>query len=514
MRKWYIATACVIMLAVFSLSGCSSDDQTSEGIKASSEASEEKSSPVEEEVSAEKMKDGYYGYLSDDGTKYSLGINIEDLHDYFTLSVVKPDKSATFIEGKLSENTDGTHNAEVTLDDSETMLGKSFTIKPTKQGVSLSADDSAFNGVVGAYPYLGETWEALEQLSTDDGTDTDLQSDDVSLDSFLGYWQDTFTGNAIIQIEKENDYPYAQISWKDYNYETYYWQLYPDYDEDSKSLIYQDGECYLEGDERNYIYRNGTGKFYIKDDYLYWVDDIDKAGDGYTFGRVRPQDLLEQTYNNGSVSLESDTNIDLTNKDLQENDIFSETDYKVMEQIPEVDFSASAIGISLEEFEQMINWDMVECGEYGKRALFKNYFAPRGINESQCDNITFYQRAGDVETNQKYYRDIVGVKNGKIVIYCGIVSSSEIRDILSYIDTDPLKVQIDYSDYVYFWKGNNCYISMHENTLPGEAENFENTKKYYNTYNVDGIRITYLGDLHYSQWFKYGMPMGVVLGGD
>ncbi len=106
------------------------------------------------------------------------------------------------------------------------------------------------------------------------------------------------------------------------------------------------------------------------------------------------------------------------------------------------------------------------------------------------------------------------MKNGKIVIYCGIVNASEIRDILSYIDVDPLRVQIDYNAYVYFWKGNNCYISMHENTLPGGAENFENTKKFYDTYNLDGIRITYLGDLHYSQWLKYGMPMGVVLGGD
>ncbi len=129
------------------------------------------------------------------------------------------------------------------------MIGKSFTIKPTKQGASLSAEDSAFNGVVGVYPYLGTSWEVVEQLSDD--VDSDSQSDDVSLDSYLGYWQ-----------------------------------FYPDYDEDSKTLIYTYGECYLEGDERNYLYKNGTGKFYIKDDCLYWADDIDHAGDGYSFGRV------------------------------------------------------------------------------------------------------------------------------------------------------------------------------------------------------------------------------------
>ena len=248
-KKIISLALCTFFLAGSLLQGCgnSTENRAAESAQATiSETADTTEYSEPEEKAVIELRDGYYGYATGDGTKYSLGINVEGFTDYYFLSVINPNATGQGIsfEGKFTKETDSTYKAEVSSDISNTRVGKIFTITPTEQGVTLSSDDTAFNDIVGVYPYLGESEEAFENLSANNSKG----SDGIALDDYLGYWQDTTNGNCTIDIEKENDFPVVYISWYDFKDETYYWELYPEYDEESNSLVYPEGSCYLEGD--------------------------------------------------------------------------------------------------------------------------------------------------------------------------------------------------------------------------------------------------------------------------
>ena len=51
--------------------------------------------------------------------------------------------------------------------------------------------------------------------------------------------------------------------------------------------------------------------------------------------------------------------------------------------------------------------------------------------------------------------------------------------------------------------------------MPGEPVTFENMKRFYNSYEIEnGVLIQYLGDMHYSKYFKIGTPMNTKIGGN
>lgn len=217
---------------------------------------------------------------------------------------------------------------------------------------------------------------------------------------------------------------------------------------------------------------------------------------------------------NGTSTLQSrDTSyLDLTDNDLKNNDIFSDEDYRTLEKIPKVDFSANAMGLTLKEFEKMIDCPMVEASHEAMQTLFVNYYAI-GLDKNQCKDITFYQRVGD--TGEQRFKDIVGIKNGIVVIYVGMANIDEAREIIKNLDTEPLQVQYDYGSSYFYWKGNNCYIALIADSMPGEPVTFENMKRFYNSYEIEnGVLIQYLGDMHYSKYFKIGTPMNTKIGGN
>ena len=94
----------------------------------------------------------------------------------------------------------------------------------------------------------------------------------------------------------------------------------------------------------------------------------------------------------------------------------------------------------------------MEASPEAMNTLFVNYYSI-GLDKDQCKNITFYQRVGD--TGEQRFKDIVGIKNGIVVIYVGMATIDEAREIMNYLDAEPLQVQYDYSSSYFYWKGNN-----------------------------------------------------------
>jgi len=158
----HIAITALLVTMTLMLQGCAvSENVLDENIQKTGDiATDDESEKVPKAVDigdsdneVPEIKDGYYGYKTQSGTKYSLGINIEGLHDYYVLSVLPVNGGGTVIEGNLTSEEDGSYTAKVNIDNSEILTGKSFLIIPTTEGVKVSSDDGDFNGVTGVYPY-------------------------------------------------------------------------------------------------------------------------------------------------------------------------------------------------------------------------------------------------------------------------------------------------------------------------------------------------------------------------
>ena len=158
-------TLASIVISMLMLSGCGSSGDVIVNDQATSEpASDEMLMSEENSNDKTELLDGYYGYLSDDGTKYSLGINIEGFHDYYCLSVLPKGGGGTVVEGTLEKNTDENYKAKVNVDNSEILTGKYFEIRPVENGAMVFSEDADFNVIVGTYPFVSEDWDTLENI--------------------------------------------------------------------------------------------------------------------------------------------------------------------------------------------------------------------------------------------------------------------------------------------------------------------------------------------------------------
>ena len=228
------------------------------------------------------------------------------------------------------------------------------------------------------------------------------------------------------------------------------------------------------------------------------LDNIVHGTYQYAGAKAYDVDNLKSSGTSGALPNANNVNTDLTDKDLLEDDIFSETDYETLNLVPSIDLHSNYIGSTLDEYEKTTGFSMIECTENTEILLFTDYGTDYGLKKNQCKDITFYQIKG-----VKYdYRmpDIVGVKDGVIVVYCTVMSSQDFGEYLDRIDVPPLKLTYGIGSSVCYWKMDNGYM--------GTYSNLYEDKSFSNAY------VQNLADMHYSRWFFDGIPIGVPLGGD
>ena len=153
------------------------------------------------------LMDGYYGYLSNDGTKYSLGLNIEGFRDYYCLSVLPSGGDGIVIEGSLENNDAGGYRAKVNIDNEELLTGKYFEIRATENGAAVVSDDADFNGIVGVYPFVSDNWADLEKLFSESVDDTEVAQEDEAGDiERLEFVTDDELGGELVVSDNGNNY--------------------------------------------------------------------------------------------------------------------------------------------------------------------------------------------------------------------------------------------------------------------------------------------------------------------
>ncbi len=163
-----------LIILCSTLQGCGYSDVEEKAV-AIEESSTETDKPSDEtptdteseENDAVKIRDGYYGFQADDGTRYSLGINIEGFQDYFMLSVLPVNGGGVVIEGSIKDNGDGTYVARVNKNNSDGLSDKCFMIQATEKGATVSSEEGVFNTIAGFYPYVGNDWEEFESIFDD-----------------------------------------------------------------------------------------------------------------------------------------------------------------------------------------------------------------------------------------------------------------------------------------------------------------------------------------------------------
>lgn len=209
----HIAITALLVTMTLMLQGCAvSENVLDENIQKTGDiATDDESEKVPKAVDigdsdneVPEIKDGYYGYKTQSGTKYSLGINIEGLHDYYVLSVLPVNGGGTVIEGNLTSEEDGSYTAKVNIDNSEILTGKSFLIIPTTEGVKVSSDDGDFNGVTGVYPYVSDIWDDLEEMFSD-GEENEV-NDSFSDISGIEYVTEDGLGGELIVADNGRNY--------------------------------------------------------------------------------------------------------------------------------------------------------------------------------------------------------------------------------------------------------------------------------------------------------------------
>lgn len=209
----HIAITALLVTMTLMLQGCAvSENVLDENIQKTGDiATDDESEKVSKAVDigdsdneVPEIKDGYYGYKTQSGTKYSLGINIEGLHDYYVLSVLPVNGGGTVIEGNLTSEEDGSYTAKVNIDNSEILTGKSFLIIPTTEGVKVSSDDGDFNGVTGVYPYVSDIWDDLEEMFSD-GEENEV-NDSFSDISGIEYVTEDGLGGELIVADNGRNY--------------------------------------------------------------------------------------------------------------------------------------------------------------------------------------------------------------------------------------------------------------------------------------------------------------------
>lgn len=129
--------------------------------------------------------------------------------------------------------------------------------------------------------------------------DEDTNSFDSSMiypHDFLGEWMDINSQRCELSISNtavdHNQYFYnIEICWSNSAWESIEWRLSGIFDETTNSIIYT-GDCIrvVCDDEGNlfkeFIYTNGSGTFYLKENLLYWDDFVEAQGKDCVFEKL------------------------------------------------------------------------------------------------------------------------------------------------------------------------------------------------------------------------------------
>ena len=111
-------------------------------------------------------------------------------------------------------------------------------------------------------------------------------------DSIIGTWRNIDSSRCLLTISKtaENDYLIV-AEWANSVSENTVWTMNAAYDTASGQYVYTNGMKQIiardeAGQEKtDTLYTNGSGKLYLAQDGLYWIDDIEAIRDGCPFAK-------------------------------------------------------------------------------------------------------------------------------------------------------------------------------------------------------------------------------------
>lgn len=141
----------------------------------------------------------------------------------------------------------------------------------------------------------------IDSTNDNNVSDTDKQSnqsnpivsrlsDASDATDYVGDWEDVISQRCYMSIEDLGNGHYSvDIGWSGGASESTYWNMDAQYNSQTRALEYRAGTCveYVYLDEVNYTeniaYTDGTGVFYISNNYLYWQDDMENIGENLQF---------------------------------------------------------------------------------------------------------------------------------------------------------------------------------------------------------------------------------------
>lgn len=133
---------------------------------------------------------------------------------------------------------------------------------------------------------------APAQTTTAAETTAAEQTAAYDTDSLIGTWRNIDSSRCLLTVSKtaENDYLIV-AEWSSSVSERTVWTMNTAYDAVSGQYVYTNGiKQIIARDEAgkettNTLYTNGSGKLYLAQDGLYWIDDIEAIRDGCPFAK-------------------------------------------------------------------------------------------------------------------------------------------------------------------------------------------------------------------------------------
>ena len=125
---------------------------------------------------------------------------------------------------------------------------------------------------------------------------------------YLGTWWDLHSQRCYLDIIAMGDNQFrVNINWSSGGYSGTDWTMTAWYDNATGFLNYQDGRevVYEYNDigtrQEQMVYADGTGRFYISNGYMYWVDDKEHAGDACYFEKDNSSPTSEDGYDGSTL---------------------------------------------------------------------------------------------------------------------------------------------------------------------------------------------------------------------
>lgn len=135
--------------------------------------------------------------------------------------------------------------------------------------------------------YETENDSLFREHSNDPASEIANDSNSNSFDLFVsGTWWDLWSQRCHLEMNVVDDETVQiEINWSSGAAYNTVWHITGKWDADTQRLNYENGIMlsveYIEGQDDAEIlrdYTDGTGYFYFKDGYLYWVDEKENAG--------------------------------------------------------------------------------------------------------------------------------------------------------------------------------------------------------------------------------------------